>query len=147
MIAVTAWLLSTGRQLLYVSFVTSLKSNSCTALTTLYTTQKSFFNLHALNNSALQPKSFLTGLITSNGRSAIPSANHSQGLLQNSQSLPALDRRKGEPQSQSGKIPAPAATKPEFRMSSSWPGDYAFWDTSTQNVARINGQLGQVCNL
>jgi len=38
----------TGGQLLYVSFVTSLKSNPCTALTTLYSTEKSCFTVHAI---------------------------------------------------------------------------------------------------
>ena len=125
-------LLSTGRHLLYASFVTCLKSNSCTALTTQYIAGKSFFNLHALNTTALQLKLFITGLVTSSGRSALPSANHSQGQRQTSQSLSAFDRRKGDPQCHSGTIPAPASAKPTFRMSSLWPDDYAYRDRSTQ---------------
>ena len=86
---------------------------------TQYMAGKSFFNLHALNTTALQLKLFLSGLVTSSGLSALPSANHSHGQLQISQSPSALVRRKGEAQSHSGMIPAPGSAKPAFRMSSS----------------------------
>ena len=124
-------LLSTDRRLLYVSFITSLKSNSYTALTIHNTTEMSFITLHAQNTTALQLKVLLTGMpvlmVISHGRSALPSANHCHGQLQTSQPLSVLDRQMGEHQSHSERTSAPtpapspghAPTKPIFRMSNS----------------------------
>jgi hypothetical protein len=142
-------LLSTGRSLLYVSFVTNLKSNSCSALTTLYTTQKSFFTLHALNNSAIQLKLFLTGLVTSKGRSGHLCSNHCQRQIQKSHSLSALNRRKGEPQSHSRRIPAPKLSLPNLHFECP-VRDLLTMPTEIHllnNVARINRQLALFSNL
>jgi hypothetical protein len=65
-------LLATGRSVLGVSFVTSQKSNLRTAVTTENT-------VHTQNAIALQTRVLLTGihwlLVTSKGRSVLPSAN------------------------------------------------------------------------
>ena len=53
--------------------------------------QNNFIVLHAQNTTALQPKLFLTGLhqllVTSKGRSILPSPNHCQGQLKIRQSV------------------------------------------------------------
>jgi len=55
-------LLSTGRHLLTVSFVTSLKSNLCTALTTRNITGNECINSHAQNTTVLLTHVFWTGI-------------------------------------------------------------------------------------
>jgi hypothetical protein len=45
-----------------VSFITSLKSNPCTALTTQITTENSCITSHAQNGTSLQPSVFPTGI-------------------------------------------------------------------------------------
>jgi hypothetical protein len=65
-------LLITGRHLLGVLFVTSLKSNLRTALTTQNTTENNCIISHSQNTTALQPNVFLTGthrLLVINGPS------------------------------------------------------------------------------
>jgi hypothetical protein len=82
-------LLSTDRLLLGVSFITSFKSNLCTALTTQNTTESNCIISHAHNTTALQPNVFLTEnnrFVTNTGRSPFFSAN-CQGQLQASQSV------------------------------------------------------------
>ena len=84
-------LLSTGRRLLGLSFITSLKSNSCTVLTRYSTTENKFIILQAQNTTVLQPNALLTGLhglvFISKGRSTFPSANNSPVPMQTPQSL------------------------------------------------------------
>jgi hypothetical protein len=53
--------LPTGRHMLKVSFIISLKPNSCTAVTTQNTIENKHVILHALNTVALQARLFLTG--------------------------------------------------------------------------------------
>jgi hypothetical protein len=55
------FLTSTGRHLLGVSFITSLKSNLCRALTKKNTTENNCIISQAENAAALQPNVFLTG--------------------------------------------------------------------------------------
>ena len=51
-------LLSTGRHLLRVSFITRLKSNLCIALATHNTTENNYISSNAQNTTAFQPKVF-----------------------------------------------------------------------------------------
>jgi hypothetical protein len=83
------------RYLLDVSFITSLKSNLCTALTTRNTTENiTVFISHAQNTTALQPNLFLTGihqlLVTNKGPSPFLSAKNCQGQLQTPQSVSVI---------------------------------------------------------
>jgi len=55
--------LSTGHHLLGVVFITSLKSNLCTALTTRYTTGHYSTNSHAQNTTALQSNVFSSRIL------------------------------------------------------------------------------------
>jgi hypothetical protein len=61
-------LLSTGRYLLDVSFITILMSNLCTALTTYNSTKNNFIISHAQNTTALETNVFLTGIHLSQTR-------------------------------------------------------------------------------
>jgi hypothetical protein len=83
-----------GRHLSGVSFMTSLKPNLCTALTTQKTTKKKSIMSHKQNMTPLQPSLFVTGihglLVTSNRMSSFPSADHCQGQLKTPQSLPVI---------------------------------------------------------
>jgi len=87
-------LLFIGRHLLGVSFLRSLKSNLCTALTVWNITENNCYILHAQNTTAFQANVFLTGihplLATNNGRSTFPSTNNCQGQLQTSQLIAIL---------------------------------------------------------
>ena len=58
----SVWLrnVSTGRHLLCVSLIASLKSNLCTALTTHNSTENNCIICHAQNTSAVQPIVFLS---------------------------------------------------------------------------------------
>jgi hypothetical protein len=80
--------LSTDHHLLSVSFITSLKSNLCTALSTHNTNR---IISHAQNTTARQLNVFLAGmhrlLVTNKGGSAFPSTNNCQGQLQTPQSV------------------------------------------------------------
>jgi hypothetical protein len=77
--------------LLGVSFVTSLKTHLCTALTTHNTTDNNSITSRAQNTTELQPNVLLIAidllLVTNNERSAFPGANHCQGQLQTPQSV------------------------------------------------------------
>ena len=84
--------LSTGHHLLVVSFITSLKSNICTALTTWNTAVNNCIILHAQNTTALQTCIFELeytnqSLFTSEGQPVFRNAGHCQCQLQTSQSL------------------------------------------------------------
>ena len=69
-------LLYTGRHLLSVSFITSLKPNLCTALTTQNTTENNYIISRVQNATALRPNVFLIGihrsLLTKNSRLSPP---------------------------------------------------------------------------
>jgi hypothetical protein len=88
-------LLCIGRHFLGDSFITSMKSNSCRALTTQKIT---LIISHAQNTTAVQPNVFLTGKhwsrVTGKGGSAFHSANACQGQLQTPQSLSVPDLSK-----------------------------------------------------
>jgi hypothetical protein len=75
--------------LLGVSFVTSLKSNLCTALTTQKTAENICITSHAQNTTALLLNVFLTGihrlLVTNKGGLAFHSENRFQGQMQSPQ--------------------------------------------------------------
>jgi hypothetical protein len=90
-------LLSTGRHLIRVSFVTRLKSNLCAALNTQNTTGNNF-NSHAQNTTALHSILFLTEIHrspdTNKWRPAFRSASKWQGQLQTPQSVSAPPRLK-----------------------------------------------------
>jgi len=85
---------STGRHLSGVSFITSLKSDICTALTTQNTTENNCIISHAQTTTALQPNVSLNVLhrllATDNGGSDFLHANHCQGQLQTLQSQSVL---------------------------------------------------------
>jgi hypothetical protein len=79
------------RILFFFLFITSLKSNLCTALTTQNTTKNNCINSHAQNTTALEFYLFLTRihrlLVTNKTLSPFPSANCCQSELQTPQSL------------------------------------------------------------
>jgi hypothetical protein len=85
------YILPTGGHLLDVSFITSLKSNLCTALTTRNSTGNNCVTWHAQNTTAFQPNVFVTViyqlLFASNGYMDFPSLDYSQGQLQTPQLL------------------------------------------------------------
>jgi hypothetical protein len=87
-------LLSTGRHLLGVSLITTLKSHFCTAVPTQNATENSCNISYAQNTTAPQPYVFLTGirrlLLTNKGRSAVPSVKNFQGQLRSLQSVSVL---------------------------------------------------------
>jgi hypothetical protein len=72
-------IVSTGWRLLGVPFVTVLKSNLCTAVTTQNTTENNCTMSQEQNTTALQPDVFSTGvhrlLVTNTGPSGFSSAN------------------------------------------------------------------------
>jgi hypothetical protein len=74
-------LLATAHHLLFVSFITNLKWNLCTALTTQNITEQKC--IHAEKESAVQSNVFLTGihglLVKRKERSALHNANNCQG--------------------------------------------------------------------
>ena len=76
---------------IFLSFITSLKSNLCTAQTTYDTTENNCIILHAQNVNTFQPNVFLSGvhrlLVTNSRRSPFPTANRCQGQLQTTQSF------------------------------------------------------------
>jgi hypothetical protein len=72
-----------GSRLLDISFITIIKPNLCTAVTTQNTTQKNYIISHPKNMAALQPDVFLNG-------TALPSANNCQSQLQTPQSVTVL---------------------------------------------------------
>lgn len=73
------YLPSTGRLMLHVSLVTSLKPRLRTALTTQNTIENNCTVSQVQNTTALQPNIFLTGihrlLVTDNRRPTFPTAN------------------------------------------------------------------------
>jgi hypothetical protein len=75
-------LLSTGRHLSGVPFVTSLKLNLCTALATQNATENKCVSSHSQNTIALQPNVFLTAIrrspVTNMGRSVFSIAGNCQ---------------------------------------------------------------------
>lgn len=87
-------LLFITRHLFRDSFMTTLKSNFCTALTAQNTTQNNCIFLHSSNTTELQSNVFLTWihqlLVASNGRWAYLNANNSQGKVKIPQSISAL---------------------------------------------------------
>jgi len=87
--------LSTGHRLLVVSFITSLKWNVCTALTTWSTAVNNCIILHAQDTPALETDVFWTGIrqspFTSEGQSIFRNAGHCQGQIKTSQSLSLLN--------------------------------------------------------
>jgi hypothetical protein len=87
--------LSTGHHLLVVSFITSLKSKVCTALTTCNTAVNNCIILHAQTTTTLWTEVFWTGihqsLFSSEGQSAFGNAGDCQGQLQTSRSLSLLN--------------------------------------------------------
>jgi len=52
-------ILSIGRSLLGVSFITSLKSNLCTSVTTQNSTRNNYVITHTQNTTAFEPRLFL----------------------------------------------------------------------------------------
>ena len=70
--------LSTGRHLLGVPFVTSLKSDLCVFLTIQNTTENNCIISHAYKATPLEPNILLNGIcqLIVTGRSAIPNVNH-----------------------------------------------------------------------
>jgi hypothetical protein len=64
--------LSTGRHLIGVSFITSLKSNLCKALTTRNNTGSNFVSSHAHNTTALQANIFLFEITLVAGHKRVP---------------------------------------------------------------------------
>jgi len=64
--------LSTGRHLVRVSFITSLKSNLRKALTTKNTTGSNFVSSHAHNTTAPHSYVFLSGITLVAGQKRVP---------------------------------------------------------------------------
>lgn len=81
-------LLSAGHNLLSASFIPSLKSNLCAALTTQNTTEKNCFILHVENVTALQSNIFLTRMFTGKLLPGFSNAKYCQGQKQTPESLP-----------------------------------------------------------
>jgi hypothetical protein len=85
---------STGRHLSGVSFITSLKSDICTGLTTQNTTENKCIISHAQTTTAIQSHVFFNVihrlLATGKGGSDFLRANHCQGQLQTPQSKSVL---------------------------------------------------------
>jgi hypothetical protein len=97
--SVTTWRSSltitpTGRRLLRTSFITSLKTSLCTALTIQNATENRCIISHEQNPTAFQAKLFLIGilrlLVTSKRRPAFSSAKHYQGRLKAPQLVTVL---------------------------------------------------------
>lgn len=83
-------ILSTGRSLLGVSFITRLKSNLCTSITTQNTTRNNYVITHTQNTTAFQPSLFFKlenlGYWSHAGVSPLASTN-CQGQPQTPQSV------------------------------------------------------------
>jgi hypothetical protein len=96
-VCVTVWPSLHWSPLLGFTFVTGLKSNLRTPLTTRNSTEHNCIISHAQNTSSLQANAFLTGLyqlmVTNKARSAFPSTNHYQGQMQTPQSVSVLQWR------------------------------------------------------
>ena len=86
--------ITAGRRFFVCLFVTSLKSNLGTVLTTYDTAENNCVISHAQNTTAFEPSELLTGIhrvpVTNKGRLGFSSTDNSQGQLQTPRSISVI---------------------------------------------------------